>query len=920
MVRKMAVTKRLMRFSPGNGNATTRLRLCALLVCASMAASVAAQAPHEGWRTIDTRHFRVHYPVRYEAWSVRAASRLESVREAVVREVGFAPPNKTDVVIMNPVSQPNGFVYPLLYTPRMVLFVEPPGPESVIGSYGEWTDLLTTHEMTHLVHLLRPSRNPLQRLAERFLPLSPITLGAPPWVLEGYATVIEGRLTGFGRPAGSMRAAILRKLAVSGRLPSYGDLGGNDVFLGRSLPYLAGSAYLEWLEERATAGSLQRLWGRMTARHRRSFEDSFEGVYGETPQRLYGQFVAELTARAMQVRGSAEGELWQVTGGESGDLAVSPDGKRLAAVMRTRNKPDRLVIWPTGPPEKETREFEKKEARILARDPEDVAPVRVKPLVRKPLHELTMPDGGDIRGPRWLPSGALLFAHRQPDRDGFLHHDLFEWSPAAGALRRITRLAGVFDADPLPGGERAVAVRNREGTSQLAIVNLLTGEVKPISDPSLDRVYSHPRASGNRVAYSVNEGSGWQLFVRGLEGGSPRRLAAPGDVASPEWEGNILYATVFSRGFIEIYRWSAEGDAAYPVTEVSGAAMDPAPSPDGRLFFTSLEPAGFVIRVIREPARLSQRVVDPSLVPAVAPAPRTPVAFAAADVASRPYGIGRQEIATLFGGIYAPSVRTTEAGVRIGDVVGRLDVLAIGSIGDSESPRGAALAAAWRGLPVVLSTHLFRVDEGRARHGGAEARASWDLQFPLHRIALEGGVLAGERNLLFVDGSSQARQVRREMQFEQELRLSAEAGEDGRHVRTSLRAATVLGGMELALRGQRDIVSDCRIALGGIAPSVLPRSLLARRVLDPALPPQTVIGDEYSGFGVELGRGALRAFWRRHRLAESVTLAGAELAVASPPLPLLKLPALYVRAGVARILDGALRNQTKSWFGVTYRP
>ena len=33
-----------------------------------------------------------------------------------------------------------------------------------------------------------------------------------------------------------------------------------------SMAYLLGSAYLEWLEERAGPGSLRNLWARMTAR------------------------------------------------------------------------------------------------------------------------------------------------------------------------------------------------------------------------------------------------------------------------------------------------------------------------------------------------------------------------------------------------------------------------------------------------------------------------------------------------------------------------------------------------------------------------------------------------------------------------------------------------------------------------------
>src|SRR3954454_5208971 len=180
-----------------------------------------AQSPHEDWRTITTPHFRVHYPAAYEAWATRAASRLESVRAAVVAEVGFAPETVTDVLIENPIADANGITIPLLDTPRIVLYAEPPEPEDQIGEYSTWIDLLTVHETAHLIHLLRPSRNSYERVLAHVVPLNPITRHAPRWVLEGYATVIEGRITGSGRPSSAMRAAILRTWALNGQLPAY---------------------------------------------------------------------------------------------------------------------------------------------------------------------------------------------------------------------------------------------------------------------------------------------------------------------------------------------------------------------------------------------------------------------------------------------------------------------------------------------------------------------------------------------------------------------------------------------------------------------------------------------------------------------------------------------------------------------------
>jgi hypothetical protein len=104
-------------------------------------------------------------------------------------------------------------------------------------------------------------------------------------VLEGYATVIEGRLTGAGRPSSTIRALILRRWAENGRLPTYAQLNSDRRFLGMSMAYLTGSAFLEWLEQQpgVAPDALRNLWSRLTARHRRSFDEAFIGVFGDRP-------------------------------------------------------------------------------------------------------------------------------------------------------------------------------------------------------------------------------------------------------------------------------------------------------------------------------------------------------------------------------------------------------------------------------------------------------------------------------------------------------------------------------------------------------------------------------------------------------------------------------------------------------------
>jgi hypothetical protein len=887
-----------------------------------LATTAAAQSPSAEWRTIETAHFRVHYPREYEEWSMRAAERLESVREAVSAEVGFAPAQTIDVLVMNPVAEPNGEAWPFLDSPRMIFWTEAPGPDEVLGAYGHWIDLLAVHESAHVVHMLRPSRNPLGGMFEKFvLPLNPITLRAPRWVLEGYATVIEGRLTGAGRPTSTIRALVLRQWATNGRLPSYGQLNSDRRFLGMSMAYLMGSAYLEWLEQRGGPDSLRNLWARMTARHRRSFNEAFIGVFGESPDRLYGEFLAELTASAMTIdRGLAkrEGELFQETPRASGDLAVSPDGAQLAVVVRQRDVPEKLVIWSTAPPAEEERKYQESLDRIFARDPEDVRPVRTKPLPRKAIHSLVMPDGGDIESPRWMRDGkSIVFSHRVPDAEGFLHYDLYRWD--FERVTRITHLADVRDADPMPDGRTAVALRSRHGKSQLVNVDLATGAVTPRTEASIDVIESHPRVSpdGTRVAHVAHRGGRWTLMV------DDRVLPLPGAAASPEWiDDDELIFTLFANGFAELHRIHIAGDdAAEPqqLTSSSGGAFDPAPT-TGRTFYMSLEPDGYVVRVIGELYIDSGIYVAPvpqnaTLVPALPPLPRTPAAFTAQPVTSHAYGLGRQEFAWFAGTNLGPDQQAIELGVRFGDVVGRLDTLLIGSLGRNDSPEGLALATAWRGWPVEVQAHAFTSDD----LNGLELRGLWTYRFPQSRLTLEGGALSDD--LLFAGAGFATRQTFGRARVEESIRVDV----DEDHYRAVAAASFHSGSLRIAARYQHD--DGTRLTLGGLSSSILPRSAYAHRVLDPAIPVAILEGDDYDGWRIESTVPLLpfTAFYQRHEIGgASLSLAGVEVELTSPPMPILNLPGLDVTAGAAYLFDAPVsstsKGDTKYWLGMRWRP
>lgn len=1055
----------------------------------------AVQPPDADWRTLSTEHFRVHYPRPAEAWARRAAARLEAIRAAVAAEVGYAPTEVVDVVVSDPVARPNGFALPFLGWPRMVLWTSPPGADSVLAHYRDWAEVLIVHEDTHLVHLLRPSRNPLRRTLSRLLPVGPV-VSAPRWATEGYATLVEGRLTGAGRPNSDLRAAVLRRWAQAGKLPPYGRLAADpDAYLGESMAYLAGSAYLAWLEERSGEGSLRDLWARLTARRHRGFDEAFRGVFGDTPADLWDRFRAELTWRAVEAErrledgaGFTEGELWLDLGWHTGAPAVSPDGSRLAVVQRHRDDPPVLGVYATAVDEDALEARREAVRRAAELDPEDVPARDPGPPPRERLHALPTLDGAAPSQPRWLPGGdALLLVRFLPDGRGRLHPDLFRWRPAAGELHRLTRGADVRDPDPAPDGTWAVAVRNRNGASSLVRVELATGAVTPLTEPSVEAVVDSPRlsADGRRLAWVRHRSAaapdgggegpgGWALVVRDLAGGGDSELPVPAGatVASPAWgrgdDDASLYAVVGTGGFIDVFRYrpaaAGSGDAegargagdadrgertptaeagsglgaphaawvVERVTRTRGAALAPAPTAGGGgsgdgpgenpgLFFLSLQPDGLELRRLaldgsarrssatesagEAPAPASPETAagtlrgepaedDPFappaglddrelLAPAVRPPqPPEPPPFAVAELPpARPYGLGpRRELLTLTGGSSGPGGDSFEVGVRSGDLLGRLDLVATGALGSDGGAEGASVAAAWRGGAVELGAHLVALRQRPSRHrlpvggaaegggaallapgaldlerSGVELAARWLRRAGGGPLRLTGGAWAGrtepvatarptDEASLFAEAGWSPRWSRGDAALGLGLSGRLDLGDandaDGAahggwhraRGRLALRAGygdTSLSASWVGGRVDGDPPPWQLFRVGGAASSLRPSSLAAPLLTVPALPAAALVGEEVTAQRVELGTPLLPLplFWSRHRVESEeagesgwVELAGAEWHGRLGPVPLLRLPELEITLGAAEILSGTREGEREAWAALTWRP
>ncbi len=273
-------------------------------------------------------------------------------------------------------------------------------------------------------------------------------------------------------------------------------------------------------------------------------------------------------------------------------------------------------------------------------------------------------------------------------------------------------------------------------------------------------------------------------------------------------------------------------------------------------------------------------------------------------VTPHPYGLGRQEWGTIFGGQYTPFGSTTEFGLRLGDVVGRLDTIILGAIGSNRMPRGGAIASAWRGLPITIGAHLFDTRDTR----GLELRATRDAAFPMARLSISGGGLFEQhRNRAFLD----ARAITRQRRIASE-RIDI-AADSANHIQGTASAELRSGGLTFGA----SLAEGRHLTLGGTASTIEPDSLLIDRILDPALERGSLTAATYRGERLSIGASGLTAFWQRHHLGSDVDLIGVETNISVPAMPLVKTPALKLTAGVAQV---RLTRRTRGWLAVRWKP
>lgn len=562
--------------------------------------------PELKWESVETEHFAVHFHQGTERTAREVAGIAEEVYQPITEMYDYRPDGRVHFVIRDYDDYSNGASY--YYDQKIEIWATPLDFE--LRGQHHWLYDVVTHEFTHMIQLGASRKGP-RWLPGVYLQAIDYEPEKRPDVLYGYpnriaswpiaGTVIpmwfaEG--TAQYQALGvhhdwwdSHRDMLLRVAALEDRLltPTEMDVFGKNT-LGSEYVYNQGYALVRYIADHWGFDHLMRLSKAMRSPTAWDFSTACRRVLGVSEDELFKQWKVAITKDYCDLTATVRNyEYWgsDIIRDEGfGNLfpAVSPDGLKVVFISNkgkdylSLGKP---VVWDAA-------------ARTIS--------------------ETDCPANSRIA---WSPDGRFWLYARQKGENKYGSHfnDLFLWDIARKREIRLTRDARLSYPAFSPDGKQIIAVRNGDGSHNLALVTLpdsikgddIADDVnwKMLTDFNDGQQIYSPAWSpdGSYIICSAalmdSRGSGRDLCLYVVARGEfVPYIASEFDERDPAFspDGQWLYWSDDRTGIFNIYRMKFLGDGPHePITNVIGGAFMTTVAPQGNLYYCLFTTMGYGI-------------------------------------------------------------------------------------------------------------------------------------------------------------------------------------------------------------------------------------------------------------------------------------------------------------------------------------
>ncbi len=557
--------------------------------------------PGLSWRTLQTAHFRIHFPEDLRDIARKAARYAEEAHERLGPYFGREN-DVTDVTILDTEDTTNGFATPFPET-SLTFFVTPPSPEEdwYLGRYDNWLKMIVVHEYTHVLHL-RSAAGPggvagfinsafLRAFLPEFSPLVNLDF-LPDFMKEGLAVYWESALTGGGRAMEGQFDMVLRSQFAAGK--PFG------------IDQASGKYYLDW-----APGGVSYSYGTL-------FFKYLAAQYGDNAAadltRGLGQFPwTGINAASSRTLGNTTYEIWDQTidyfetryKRQVAEISATPVTK--AKPVTTDGRIHRHPKWLSN------------DRLIYSRSPLEGS----VGLLSSNL------DGSDVqfvlgkasrRDYSLTADGSQLYYYSGGDGPALTSFfDIYRMDVKSKKSKQVTHGQRAFCPAVRPDGKQVFVVLNGQGRNDLGMIDEYGKLLWRYRGPEMGS-FSNPVWSpdGKRIALSQ-----WTDGRTNIKLFDPETrtftAVAPEDAVQlfPAWspDGKYLLFSSDRSGVMNLHAARLADGKLFGLSNVVGGAFDPAVSPDQtKLAFSEYEENGWNVKVMpfrpetwtEVPAALSQ--------------------------------------------------------------------------------------------------------------------------------------------------------------------------------------------------------------------------------------------------------------------------------------------------------------------------
>ncbi|HAK60503.1 MAG TPA: hypothetical protein DCO77_08995, partial [Nitrospiraceae bacterium] len=500
------------------------------------------------------------------------------------------PKQKTRLVLVDAMDGANGMASPMPYSRMIIFLTHPLGGPGPLSRYDDWLRLVITHEYAHVLHLDMVAGIPktLQSIFGRmYFP----NLFQPKWMIEGLATYEETEQTSGGRGRSAAAEMVLRMAAVEGPFPRLDQATTfPDSWPAGQTPYLFGQSFTRYIADRYGREKLAEISvaysGRgvpflVTSTGERVLRKNYKHLWHEWQTSLRNHYRKEMdkisTERVTASTPRTKRGFYNIY------PAFSRDGSRIAySVSNGDEFPGIYVMNADGSGERK-------------------------------VVENVFSLGSSGASVAWGPDNERLYYTKlEIRRNSSYYNDIYYYDLAKKREVRLTKGLRARDPYPSPDGKRLVFVVNKMGMTRLAVLDVPRTGRRAIQEDGITYLsgespnqYGTPRFSpdGSRIAVSLwKPGGVVSLQVLDRQGNKRAELFADRSYDdAPAWspDGKYLYFSSDRTGVFNLYAYELATKKLFQVTNVTGGAFTPSPSPDGKtLAFSSYGARGYDIHTI----------------------------------------------------------------------------------------------------------------------------------------------------------------------------------------------------------------------------------------------------------------------------------------------------------------------------------